>query len=107
MGSVFLLFGNIAGSEIIFILIFALLFFGSKSIPGIAKTLAKGMREIQNARAEIAKEMQDSTREMRKDMNEMNPVKQIQKDINEINPAHQIKKTIKENLKGEEGTKEE
>ena len=35
-----LILNDIAASEIVLILVFVLIFFGSKSIPGLAKTLA-------------------------------------------------------------------
>ena len=44
-----LFLGDVAGSEIVVILIVILLFFGSKSIPGIAKTMGQAMYQIRNA----------------------------------------------------------
>ena len=39
----------ISGGEIVLVMLIALLFFGSKAIPDIAKTLGKGMREFKKA----------------------------------------------------------
>ncbi len=48
------------GSEIVLIIFVALLFFGSKAIPDIAKTLGKAMREFQKATNEIKREINDA-----------------------------------------------
>lgn len=53
--------------EIIVILLFILMFFGAKSIPGIARTLGKGMREIQHASNEIRNEIRQTTDQIKKD----------------------------------------
>jgi len=54
---------GVSGGEIIFILLFVLLFFGSKQIPNIARTLGKGIRELNRATDEIKKEINDQTRD--------------------------------------------
>jgi len=48
-----LFLGDVAGSEIVVILIVILLFFGSNSIPGIAKTMGQAMYQIRNASSEL------------------------------------------------------
>jgi len=48
------------GSEIVLIIFVALLFFGSKAIPDVAKTLGKAMREFQKATNEIKREINDA-----------------------------------------------
>lgn len=57
----------ISGGEIFVILFFALIFFGSKQIPEIAKMLGKGMKEIKKATDEIKKEINevDPTKDFR------------------------------------------
>ncbi len=70
-----LFLNSIGGSEIILIMFFILMFFGSKSIPGIARSLGKGMREIQHASNEIRNEIKNSTDQIKKDAllgNELN-----------------------------------
>lgn len=70
-----LFLNSIGGTEIILILLFILMFFGSKSIPGIARSLGKGMREIQHASNEIRNEIKNSTDQIKKDAligNELN-----------------------------------
>lgn len=61
------LFFNIGGGEIFIIIIFVLLFFGSKKIPDLARNLGKGMREIKNASNEIKREIQRSGEELKKE----------------------------------------
>jgi len=48
-----LIFNDIAGSEVLLILVFILIFFGSKSIPTLARTLGKTMRQIKEASSDL------------------------------------------------------
>jgi sec-independent protein translocase protein TatA len=50
----------IGGPEIIVILLFIVMFFGSKKIPELAKGLGKAIREVKDASNEIKKEIRDS-----------------------------------------------
>lgn len=62
-----LLFFEVGAGELMLIMIFILIFFGSKNIPQIARGLGKGMREIKDAsnsiRSEIAREANKVTEE--------------------------------------------
>jgi len=49
-----------SGGEIVVIVFVALLLFGSKAIPDVAKTLGKAMREFQKATNEIKREINDA-----------------------------------------------
>jgi sec-independent protein translocase protein TatA len=53
-----LLFLNLGGGEIMVVLLFVLLFFGSKSIPDLARGLGKGLREIREASENIKREIE-------------------------------------------------
>ncbi len=64
-----LFLNSIAGSEIVVILLFVLIFFGAKSIPGMSRTLGRGIRQIKDARADIENEIRKTSGDMRKDMN--------------------------------------
>ena len=64
-----LFLNDIAGSEILLILVFILIFFGSKSIPGIARTMGRTIRQIKDASSEIQNEIKKSSGDMRKDLN--------------------------------------
>jgi len=61
----------ISGGEIILVMLIALLFFGSKAIPDIAKTMGKGMREFKKATNEIKRELDDYSSDIKKDINEV------------------------------------
>ena len=58
-----LIFLNVGGGEMVIILLFVLMFFGSKNIPELARGLGKGMREIKDA-------MDGVQREIKKEVNE-------------------------------------
>ena len=64
-----LIFNDIAGSEVLLILVFILIFFGSKSIPTLAKTLGKTMRQIKEASSDIQNEIKKSGGDIKKDLN--------------------------------------
>lgn len=55
-----------------------LLFFGAKSIPKIARTLGRAMREVRDATGEIQREIRDSADDVRSDLGNMNVRKQIE-----------------------------
>jgi sec-independent protein translocase protein TatA len=87
-----LLFLNSIGTgEMILILFVVLMLFGSKSIPSLAKTLGKGMREIKTASNEIKRDLQNSALEMRKDLNIENPLDDIIKTIEKPNEIKDFK----------------
>lgn len=64
-----LILNDVSGSEIVLILVFVLIFFGSKSIPGLARTLGRTIRQIKDASADLQKEIRKSGDEMKKDLN--------------------------------------
>ncbi len=79
---VFPLFLNdVAGSEIIVIILVVLIFFGSKSIPGIAKTLGKTMYQIRNATAEVQNEIKKSGVDIKEDLNISNLINSKKEEI--------------------------
>ena len=57
----------IGGPEIIIILLFVVMFFGSKKIPELAKGLGKAMREVKDASNDIKKEIRDSSKSIKDD----------------------------------------
>lgn len=59
----------ISGAEIFVVLLVALLFFGSKKIPEVARGLGKGLREFKKATEEIKKEITET--EISKDINDV------------------------------------
>ena len=57
----------ISGPEIIVVLLFIVMFFGSKKIPELAKGLGKAMREVKDASNDIKKEIRDSSNSIKDD----------------------------------------
>ena len=55
------------GPEIIIVLLFIVMFFGSKKIPELAKGLGKAMREVKDASNDIKKEIRDSSKSIKDD----------------------------------------
>lgn len=58
----------IGGPEIFIVLIFIIIFFGSKKIPEIARGIGKGIREVKDASNEIKKEIRDSANSVNDDL---------------------------------------
>jgi len=75
------LFLFISGQEIFIIMVVALILFGAKKIPDIAKGLGKGMREFRKATDEIKQEFNESTRDVKKDIKDISDT--IKKDMND------------------------
>ena len=64
-----LIFNDIAGSEILLILVFVLIFFGAKSIPTLARTFGRTIRQIKDATNDIQNEIKKSGVDIKKDLN--------------------------------------
>jgi sec-independent protein translocase protein TatA len=64
-----LFLNDIAGSEVLVILAFILMFFGSKSIPGIARTMGSTIRQIKEASSELQNEIKKSGAHMKNELN--------------------------------------
>ena len=60
-----LLFFDVSGGEIMVIMLFILMFFGSKKIPDLARGLGKTMREFQNASNGIKQELLSEANKLR------------------------------------------
>jgi len=69
----------ISGGEIFIILLFILIFFGSDKLPGLAKSLGKGLREIKRATDEIKEEIDKEVKNHTKEINTIK--KDIEKNI--------------------------
>jgi sec-independent protein translocase protein TatA len=57
---VFLFLDSLGGGELLLIFVVVLLFFGPKSIPGIAKSMGKATREFRNAMNDVRSEIETS-----------------------------------------------
>ena len=100
LNSIFL-FLNLGGGEVFIVVLVIVMFFGSDKLPGIAKGLGKGIREINDAKnqiqAEIAKGTEGFQAEIQKHTSE------IQSEINKAGEG--MKKQLEEagSLAKEEG----
>lgn len=63
-----LFLNDVAGSEVLLIMIFILMFFGSKSIPSIARTFGKTVYQIKQASNDLQDEIKKSGLEIKKDL---------------------------------------
>ncbi len=76
-----LFLSDVGGSEIVLILFFILIFFGAKSIPGIARTAGRTMRQIKDASQDIQNEIKKSGEGIRKDLNVQNLLEESVDDL--------------------------
>lgn len=73
---------SLGGGEVILILIFILMFFGSKNIPGLARGLGKGIREVKDAMSGVQSEINKGMYEIEKHTNVIK--EEVNKPVNEI-----------------------
>ena len=91
-----LFLSDIAGSEILLIMVFVLIFFGSKSIPSIAKTLGKAMKEVRHASAEVQNEIKKSGLDIKKDLNLKEIIKDTEEEISQ--PLDQVMTDVENSI---------
>ena len=91
-----LFLNDVAGSEIIVIILVVLIFFGSNSIPGIAKTLGKTLYQIKNASAELQNEIKKSGFDIKEDLKISNLIKEQQEEI--TRPMDQVYSEIENTI---------
>lgn len=73
---------GLGGGEVVLILLVFIMFFGAKSIPGIARGLGKGIREFKNATGAIQREINQSINEAERQAMDLENT--IQKPLNSI-----------------------
>jgi sec-independent protein translocase protein TatA len=98
-----LLFEDIAMSEIVVIMLVVLIFFGAKSIPGIAKTLGRTLYEFRNAQSELQREIQKSGMDIKKDMNFSELLKETTEEISQ--PLDQVSTEINNTMEFKSSSK--
>jgi len=76
-----LFLNDIAGTEILLILVFVLIFFGANSIPSIAKTLGRAIYQIKNASDDLKSEIKKSTGDLKNDLNLNELIKETEEEI--------------------------
>jgi TatA/E family protein of Tat protein translocase len=74
---IFLLF-DIGGGELIVILLFILLFFGSKGIPDVARALGRTLRQVRDATAEVQREIEKGAGAVKQEFQEQRRTFQVQ-----------------------------
>lgn len=79
-----LLIFDISGGELIVILLFALLFFGSKGIPDLARTMGRTLRQVRDASNEVQREIQKGVTDVGRSVSEQRS--NFQKSIEEAAP---------------------
>ena len=66
------LLGMLGTNEIIIILVIVLLLFGGKKIPELMRGLGKGVREFNDAKSNVKKEIEDSANDIKNSPNTNN-----------------------------------
>ena len=61
------LFFNFGGGEIFVVLIIALMLFGSKRIPDIARNIGRAIRQMKDATSDIQRDIEDSARQIKRE----------------------------------------
>ncbi len=87
-----ILFLNLGGGEVFIVVIVIIMFFGSDKLPGIAKGLGKGIREINDAKNQIQNEIAKSTDGFKEELQKH--TSQIQSEINKAGDG--MKRQIEE-----------
>lgn len=76
-----MLFFEVGGGEILLIMLVALMFFGSKNVPQIARGLGKGMREIRNASNSIKSEIVREAERVKEESGITRELKEVESEI--------------------------
>ncbi|MFD3003380.1 twin-arginine translocase TatA/TatE family subunit [Pontibacter toksunensis] len=63
LSTVFLFLGDLGGGEMLVVITAVLLLFGADKIPGIARSVGRGMREFKDATNEIKNELEQSIKD--------------------------------------------
>ncbi|MFM7014999.1 MAG: twin-arginine translocase TatA/TatE family subunit [Bacteroidota bacterium] len=74
---------SLGGGEVMVILLFVLMFFGSEKIPDIARGLGKGIREVKDAMNGVQDELKGGLREAEKEINKIKG--EVSKDLPDTN----------------------
>lgn len=91
-----LFLNDVSGTEVLVIFLFILIFFGSKSIPTMARTFGRAMREVRNASADLQNELKKSGLDVKKDLNLSAIIQKTEEEIQQ--PMDQVMVDIKETV---------
>ncbi|MCB9169925.1 MAG: twin-arginine translocase TatA/TatE family subunit [Flavobacteriales bacterium] len=61
---------DISGGELMVILLFVLLFFGSKGIPDVARTMGRAMRQLRDATDDVQREIRKGAADIQKGLDD-------------------------------------
>lgn len=78
MNSCLLLLEGISIGELTFVFLIVLLFFGSKSIPKIARTMGRGIRQIKDASQQIQDDIKNSVSSTESDNSKSSDKKKLE-----------------------------
>jgi sec-independent protein translocase protein TatA len=98
-----LFLNSIAGSEIVIILLFVLIFFGAKSIPGLSRNLGRGIRQMRDASQDIQDEIRKTTTTIKREANINRNLHQAREDMKK--PFNQLSKSAEDMKRSIEGEK--
>lgn len=86
---IYLFLNSISTGEVIIILVFVLMFFGSKGVPGIARSVGKGLRQLRDATDDIKRDIRHSVEDIEKDVKKNMDDVNIKKNITDTQEAIQ------------------
>lgn len=96
----FLFLNDIGTSEVVLILLFVLIFFGAKSIPGLARTMGRTIRQVKDASSDIQGEIRRSGEAMKGDLNLKGIIKDTSENLDDLSrPLDQQAQDIERALK--------
>ena len=64
--TILLFLGDLGGGEILVVLTAILLLFGTDKLPGLARSIGRGMREFNDAKKQIKDEIESSVKDINK-----------------------------------------
>ncbi len=102
---IYLFLNSISTGEVIIIMIFILMFFGSKNIPGMASSLGKALRQVRDATDDIKRDIRQSVDGIEKEVKEnmkidkeiKETISSFQKDVDTF--IKKPKRVVKDNIK--------
>ena len=91
------MFGSLGGSELLLVLVLALLLFGPRRLPQIGRTIGKGLAEFRRATNELKSNLErevraDEIREVRSDIESLN--REVRKAVDPLNPSKMVERFV-------------
>ncbi len=85
----------ISGQEIIFAFLIALLLFGSKEIPKLARTFGNGMKEFRKATEDIKREFEENSPEVANEFKEIKETVSKEASVIKENLTHETDEIVR------------